>query len=69
MKKKDIITVKIDGVRFPNKAYGFVDGEKVIVKNGVPGQIVSAQVINPSWNGRKAAVLIMRFAADVLTRL
>ena len=24
MKKKDIITVKIDGVRFPNKAYGFV---------------------------------------------
>ncbi len=32
MKKKDIITVKIDGVRFPNKAYGFVDGEKVIVK-------------------------------------
>lgn len=86
MKKKDIITVKIDGVRFPNKAYGFVDGEKVIVKNGVPGQIVSAQVIKKRGGNvearllevterselerqGRAAVLIMRFAADVLTRL
>lgn len=36
MKKKDIITVKIDGVRFPNKAFGYVEGEKVVVKNAIP---------------------------------
>lgn len=57
MKKKDIITVKIDGVRFPNKAYGFVDGEKVIVKNGVPGQIVSAQVIKKRGGNVEARLL------------
>ena len=57
MKKKDIITVKIDGVRFPNKAYGFVDGEKEIVKNGVPGQIVSAQVIKKRGGNVEARLL------------
>lgn len=57
MKKKDIITVKIDGVRFPNKAYGFVEGEKVIVKNGVPGQTVSAQVIKKRGGNVEARLL------------
>ena len=57
MKKKDIITVKIDGVRFPNKAYGFVEGERVIVKNGVPGQTVSAQVIKKRGGNVEARLL------------
>ena len=57
MKKKDIITVKIDGVRFPNKAFGFVEGEKVIVKNGVPGQTVSAQVIKKRGGNVEARLL------------
>ena len=57
MKKKDIITVKIDGVRFPNKAYGFVEGEKVIVKNGVPGQTVSVQVIKKRGGNVEARLL------------
>lgn len=44
MKKKDIVTLKIEKVLFPNKGYGFVEGEKVVVKNTIPGQTVSAQI-------------------------
>ena len=44
MKKKDEIILQIEDVNFPNKAYGHFEGEKVIVKNAVPGQTVRAQV-------------------------
>ena len=44
MKKKDEIILEIADVNFPNKAYGYYEGEKVIVKNAVPGQKVQAQV-------------------------
>ncbi len=57
MKKKDIITVPITAVRFPNKAYGFVDGEKVIVKNALPGQKVSAQIIKKRGGNIEARLL------------
>lgn len=54
MKKKDIISIHIEDVSFPNKAYGFVDGEKVIVKNGIPGQTVQAQIIKKRSSGIEA---------------
>ncbi len=54
MKKKDIITIQIEDVSFPNKAFGFVDGEKVVVKNGIPGQTVQAQVIKKRSSGIEA---------------
>lgn len=54
MKKKDIITIHIEDVIFPNKAYGFIDGEKVIVKNGIPGQTVQAQIIKKRSSGIEA---------------
>lgn len=60
MKKKDIITIHIEDVAFPNKAYGFVAGEKVVVKNAIPGQTVQAQVIKKRSSGieaRQEAVL------------
>lgn len=44
MKKKDEIILTIEDVSFPNKAYGFYEGERVTVKNGVPGQKIRAQV-------------------------
>ena len=50
MKKKDIITLEIQDVNFPNKAYGECEGEKVIVKNAVPGQKVQAQVFKKKPN-------------------
>ena len=60
MKKKDIITIQIEDVAFPNKAYGFVNGEKVIVKNAIPGQTIEAQIIKKRSSGieaRQQAVL------------
>ena len=54
MKKKDIITLEIADVNFPNKAYGFFEGEKVIVKNTVPGQKVLAQVFKKKSSGVEA---------------
>ena len=37
MKKKDEIILEIQDVNFPNKAYGYCEGEKVIVKNAGHG--------------------------------
>ena len=54
MKKKDIITLSIEDVNFPNKAYGFVEGEKVVVKNAIPGQIIQAQIIKKRSSGIEA---------------
>ena len=51
MKKKDEIILEIADVNFPNKAYGYYEGEKVIVKNAVPGQKVQAQVFKKRGSG------------------
>ena len=54
MKKKDKIILEIADVNFPNKAYGYYEGEKVIVKNAVPGQKVQAQVFKKRGSGVEA---------------
>lgn len=54
MKKKDEIILEIADVNFPNKAYGYYEGEKVIVKNAVPGQKVQAQVFKKRGSGVEA---------------
>ena len=40
MKKGEIYEGIIEKVDFPNKGYVNIDGEKVIVKNGIPGQSI-----------------------------
>ena len=50
MKKKDIITLEIQDVNFPNKAYGDFEGERVTVRDTVPGQKVQAQVFKKKPN-------------------
>lgn len=57
MKKKDIITLKIQDVNFPNKAYGEFEGERVVVKNAVPGQKVQAQIMKKKPNLVEARLL------------
>lgn len=57
MKKKDIITLEIQDVNFPNKAYGEFEGERVVVKNAVPGQKVQAQIIKKKTNLVEARLL------------
>ncbi|WP_317855811.1 23S rRNA (uracil(1939)-C(5))-methyltransferase RlmD [Chakrabartyella piscis] len=54
MKKKDIIEVIIEDVRFPNKPFGFVEDHKVIVKNALPGQKVQAQIFKKKSSGIEA---------------
>lgn len=54
MKKKDEIILEIADVNFPNKAYGYYEGEKVIVKNAVTGQKVQAQVFKKRGSGVEA---------------
>ncbi|MBQ3567765.1 MAG: 23S rRNA (uracil(1939)-C(5))-methyltransferase RlmD [Anaerotignum sp.] len=57
MKKKDIITLEIQDVNFPNKAYGDFEGEKVTVRDTVPGQKVQAQVFKKKPNLVEAKLL------------
>ncbi len=40
MKKGDILEGRVDRIEFPNKGILSVDGEKVIVKNALPGQLI-----------------------------
>ena len=51
MKKGEIYEGVIEKVEFPNKGYINIDGEKVIVKNGIPGQKVRF-MINKKRSGR-----------------
>ncbi|NSL03168.1 23S rRNA (uracil(1939)-C(5))-methyltransferase RlmD [Blautia glucerasea] len=51
MKKGEIYEGVIEKVDFPNKGYVNIDGEKVIVKNGIPGQKVRF-MINKKRSGR-----------------
>ena len=41
MKKGEIYEGVIEKVEFPNKGFVWVDDQKVIVKNGIPGQKVT----------------------------
>lgn len=51
MKKNDIITLLIEDVNFPNKAYGYFEGEKITVKNAIPNQKITAQIIKKRRSG------------------
>lgn len=57
MKKGEIYEGIIEKVDFPNKGYVFVEGAKVLVKNGIPGQKVRF-VINKKRSGRAEGRLL-----------
>ena len=67
MKKKDEIILEIADVNFPNKAYGYYEGEKVIVKNAVPGQKVQAQVFNTKSAAKRIIAIFFIFFPSFLT--
>ena len=56
MKKGEIYEGIIEKVDFPNKGYVNIDGEKVIVKNGIPGQ--NRFMINKKRSGRAEGRLL-----------
>ncbi len=57
MKKGEIYEGIIERVEFPNKGYVKIDGENVIVKNGIPGQKVRF-MINKKRSGRAEGRLL-----------
>lgn len=40
MKKGEIYDAVVDTIEFPNKGILHVDGETVVVKNALPGQVI-----------------------------
>ena len=57
MKKGEIYEGIIEKVEFPNKGFVWVDDQKVIVKNGIPGQKVRF-MINKKRSGRAEGRLL-----------
>ena len=55
MKKGEIYEGVIEKVEFPNKGFVWVDDQKVIVKNGIPGQKVRF-MINKKRSGRSGEI-------------
>ena len=51
MKKGQVYTGKVEKMEFPNRGIVYIDGEKAVVKNGLPGQTVTF-VINKKRNGK-----------------
>jgi len=51
MKKGDIFQAEVEKIEFPNKGILMVEGEKVIVKNAIPGQTIRL-MINKKRKGR-----------------
>lgn len=57
MKKGEIYEGVIEKVEFPNKGFVYVDGQKVIVKNRIPGQKIRF-MINKKRSGRAEGRLL-----------
>ena len=51
MKKNDKIVLDIEEVLFPNKGIGYIEGQKVIVKNVLPKQKIAACVTKKRSSG------------------
>lgn len=56
MKKNDKIVVNIEQVTFPNKGIGYIEGQKVIVKNVLPKQQVLARITKKRSSGIEACL-------------
>lgn len=57
MKKGEIYQGTVEKIEFPNKGYVFVEGQKVIVKNAIPGQKIRF-VINKKRSNRMEGRLL-----------
>jgi 23S rRNA (uracil-5-)-methyltransferase RumA len=44
MKKSEVIELRIEGFNFPGKTWGMYGEKKVIMKNGLPGQLVRVSI-------------------------
>lgn len=67
LKKKDIIELKIEDNEFGGKAFGYHDGIKVTVKNGIPGQVVRVYIKRIRKNEAEAQVQELVEASPIET--
>lgn len=67
IKKKDIIELTIEEMEFGGKAYGYVEGAKVIVKHGMIGQRVRAAVTKARRGQYEAKILEVLEASHLET--
>ncbi len=51
MKRNDIIVLEIEETAFPNKGIGYYEGERITVKNTLPGQKISAKIAKKKQSG------------------
>ncbi|MBQ7464335.1 MAG: hypothetical protein IJS86_05700, partial [Lachnospiraceae bacterium] len=65
MKKGNIYEGKVSSLAFPNKGIVYVEGEKVIVKNALPGQTVSF-ILSKNKTGSKEGRLLEVLAGSPL---
>ena len=77
MKKGQIYTGIVERMEFPNRGIIYIEGEKAIVKNGLPGQEITfvvnkkrngrceGRVLNRLWKPQRTAALILACAGDV----
>ena len=54
MKKNDKIVLDIEEVLFPNKGIGYIEGQKVVVKNVLPKQKITARITKKRSSGIEA---------------
>ncbi len=57
MRKRKEYEFNIEGTEFPGKGVAFYEGEKVAIKNTLPGQKVKARVTKKNSNGVEAKLL------------
>ena len=44
MKKREIIELKVEDIEFGGEGYGYLDGNKISFKGGIPGQVVRVMI-------------------------
>lgn len=64
MKKGDIIEIKINEVKFPNKGIGLYEDRKIVIKNAIKGQKVKAKITKKRKNKIEARLLEVVEKAD-----
>ena len=57
MKKGDVVEGLIEKIEFPNKGIMTVDGERLVVKNAIPGQMIQA-VVTKRRKGKSEGLML-----------
>lgn len=65
MKKGEELTLLVEDMDFPNRAYAMVEGQKVYIKNGFPGQEVRCRISKKRSKKIEARILEVEKRAKV----